>query len=353
MKQYIILGIILIGCSRKESEVKFEPPPVPVQVASVEVRDVPLYFTAQGVIKPSSYVEVKPQVKGMLKKVHFTEGEWVEEGALLYSIEEGTYAIRVQEIEAQIDQDFAHLDNAKKTLARYQSLTKRDLISQVDWDELKTKVALHEAMLKANQARLAAALLDLEHCQVRAPIAGYAGKSSLKEGNMVESPTTLVHLTQTEPLLVDFTITEQELSHIQEAAPIVEVYALGKEERLAVGKVTFMDHVIDAKTGMLAVSGTLTEVQKPLWPGQTVRIHLYFGTKERAVLVPMRAIKTNQEGPYLFAVKDDQTVEIRALKLGPEEKGQIVIEEGLEGVEKVITEGHLRLFPGSKIEEIR
>jgi multidrug efflux system membrane fusion protein len=271
---------------------------------------------------------------------------------LLYTIDDTPYAIAVQEQQAQLAQDLAHLGNAKKKLERFKSLTRQDLIAKVEWDELETKIALHEAMVQVDEARLAAAKLDLQHCKVVAPIAGYAGKSLLGRGNMATG-ATLVTLTQNDPLYVDFLITEKELQQVTTGTPLIKVYAAGSDECLAVGKVTFMDHALDPKSGMLAVSGILAKSPQPLWPGQSVRVHLYFGKKEMAKLIPMRAVKTNQDGPYIFTVKEDNTVEIRPVKLGFEEKGQIVIEEGLDEVRKVVTEGHLRLFPGAKIEETR
>lgn len=282
MKRALVLGIgvALAGCSDKGAQQNFEAPPVPVQVAEIEVRDVPLYFEAMGVIKPSRSAEVKPQVSGLIKKVFFSEGEWVEEGALLYSIDDAVYLNRLQEVEAQLDQDTAHLNNARKKLERYKSLTKQDLISQVEWDELTTKISLHEAMVKAGEARLAAAKLDLKHCTIVAPIAGFAGKSALTEGNMAEG-APLVTLIQPDPLSVDFLITEKELQQITTNAPLVKVYAAGGEDYLAVGKVTFMDHAINPKSGMLAVSATLAKSPKNLWPGQSVRIQLYFGKKRK------------------------------------------------------------------------
>lgn len=354
MKGRILLGIgiALAGCSEKGAEKKFEAPPVPVQAAEVETRDVPLYFEAMGVIKPSHSAEVKPQVTGMIKAVHFVEGEWVEKGAMLYSIDNASYHSRVQEIQAHLEQNLSHTKNAKKKLARYRSLTQRDLISQMEWDELETQVALYESMIKADRARLALAELDLQHCQVLAPIAGFAGKTTLQEGNIAEGQV-LVTLTQTEPLSVDFAITERELQSIFTSAPLIKIYAAGSEECLTVGTMTFMDHEINPKTGMLAVSGTLSKTQKPIWPGQSVRVQVYFGKKENAMLVPTRAVKTNQDGHYLFAIKEDSTVELRPVKLGPEEMGQVIIEEGLEGASKVVIEGQLRLFPGSKVEEVR
>ncbi len=178
MKPVFILGILVLltACSDKSMQTSFELPPVPVQTAEIETRDVPLFFESLGVIKSSRTAEIRPQVSGMIKEVHFKDGQWVEEAALLYTIDDAPYAIRVQEQQSQLSQDLAHLNNAKKKHERFKSLVKQDLIAKVEWDELETKVALHEAMVQADEARLAAAKLDLEHCKVVAPIAGFAGK---------------------------------------------------------------------------------------------------------------------------------------------------------------------------------
>ena len=209
----IALGIALVGCSAKPPTQVFEMPSVPVHTADIEVRDVPLFFEAIGVIKASQTAEVKPCVSGLIKEVHFAEGQWVEENALLYTIDDAPYAIHVLELQAQLSQDVAHLNNAKKKLDRFKSLTKQDLIAQVEWDELDTKIALYEAMVQADEARLAAAKLDVEHCTITAPIKGFAGKGTLGVGNWVTGES-LVTLTQTEPLFVDFSITEKELSNM-------------------------------------------------------------------------------------------------------------------------------------------
>lgn len=354
MKREIMigLGILLAGCSDKSVQQELGPPPVPVQTSEIQIRDVPLFFEAIGLVKPSQTVDIKPQVNGLIKEEHFTEGQWVQEGDLLYTIEDAPYAIAVQEQQAQLAQDLAHLSNAKKKLERYKSLSKQDLIARVEWDELETTIALHEAMVQADEARVAAAKLNLHHCNIVAPIAGYVGKSALGKGNMATGET-LVTVTQNDPLYVDFFVTEKELQQVTTEAPLIKIYAIGNDECLAAGKVTFMDHSIDPKSGMLAATGTLAKSHQPLFPGQSVRVHLYFGKKTMAKLIPMRAVKTNQDGPYIFSVKEDNTVETRTVKLGPEEKGQIVIEEGLDEVSKVVTEGQLRLFPGAKIEEVR
>jgi multidrug efflux system membrane fusion protein len=353
MKYKLILGcgLILAACSDKTPQQGFEPPPVPVQATAVEVRDVPLYFEAIGVVKAARTAEVKSEAREMIREIHFTEGDWVEEGDLLYVLDDTSQKIHVQEAEAQRDQNLAHWNNAKKKLERYRSLQTPDLISKVEWDELETKVALCEAMLKGDEARLMAAQHELEHCRITAPISGFAGKSLLQPGNQAATET-LVTLTQTDPLSIDFLITQQEVQQLPNKSLPLRVFALGEDKCLGKGNVTFMDHAIDPVTGMLAVSGQLAGEHHALWPGQSVRVHLYFGKKQQASLVPMRAVRTNQEGPYIFALKEDQTVEIRQVKLGPEEQGLVAIEEGLEGAGKIVTEGQLRLFPGAKVEEV-
>lgn len=350
MRIWILAAAFLAGCSSSAPPQNFEMPPVPVQTAAVQVRDVPLFIEALGVIKPAKTAEVRPQVSGIIQEIHFSEGQWVEEGALLYSIDDAPYAIRLRELQAQLAQDLTHLENAKKKMQRYQSVSKPDLIAQVDWDELETQIALYGGQVQANEARLAAAKLDVKHCKITAPIAGFAGKSSIGAGNFA-AQSTLVTLTQKSPLYVDFSITEKELQLIKETNPPIEVYLPGSDDCIGQGTVSFLDNIIDPKTGQLAASGILHKTHQPLWPGQSVRVHLFFGKKEMAKLIPMRSIKTNQSGPYIFVLKEDSTAEMRSVKLGPEEKGHIVVEEGLDGVDKVITEGHGRLFPGSKVKD--
>lgn len=345
--RWLSILFVLAACSKDDPK-PFEMPPVPVQVARVEVRDVPLYFEAMGTIKPSLSAEVRSQVKGTITKVHFTEGQIVEKGDLLYTIEDASYAIRVREAEAMLLQNVAHLQNEQKKLERYKALSKPDHIAPVEWDELQTKIALHEAMVKADEAKLAAAKLDLEHCHIVAPIRGCAGKSLLQVGNMVgEQP--LVKLSQMDPLSVEFELTPKEREKLS-ATPKIDVYAAGTNEVLASGKIVFLDHTIDPKSGMIAAKGMLEEIKAPLWAEQAVRVQVFFGKKEHARLVPLRAIKTNQTGPYVFVVKEDNTVEVRPVQLGPEDKGFVMVdlEEG-----KVVTEGHGRLFPGSKVEEAK
>jgi multidrug efflux system membrane fusion protein len=344
--RWLSVLLILAACSSDTNQ-SFEMPPVPVQTAVVKRDDVPLYFEAIGIIKPFQMAEVKSQVTGMITAVHFEEGVWVEEGALLYTIDEAPYKIQAREAEAMLAQNIAHVKNAQKKLERYQSLSNPDLIAPVEWDELQTKIALHESMARADMAKLEAARLGLERCHILAPIAGRAGRSALQVGNMT-SADSLVKLSQMNPLYVDFEMTPSERQKLPEKAR-AEVYIPGEGECIAAGHVTFVGHEIDPKSGMTSARAVLTDIQTSLLTQQSVCVRLFFGEKKGAMLIPLRAIKTNQQGPYVFLVKDDKTVEVRPVQLGPEDKGLVAVdlEEG-----KVVIEGHMKLFPGAKVEEV-
>lgn len=342
--------LFLTGCSDTTPQKGFDMPPVPVLSSRIEVRDVPLFLETMGVIKPSHLAEVRPQVSGIIKAIHFNEGEWVEEGTLLYSIEETPYAIRVQEMHAHLAQNQIQLNHARKKLERYQSLSNKDLIAKIEWDNAEAQVALYEAQVLANEARLASAQFDLEHCQVYAPISGRTGKTAFQVGNMANN-ASLVSIANTKNLFVDFSLTEQELQKISSSNPDVALFLIGENEKIAEGKVCFLDHTLDPRSGLLSARAHLTTLLKPVCPGQSIRVHLFFGQKENAHLIPLKAVKTNQFGPYVFSIKEDDTVEMLSIKLGAEDHGFIVVEEGLENAQRVVTQGHLRLFPGSKVVE--
>lgn len=346
----LLLSLAFAACSGNPSTKKTAAPATPVYTANVAIADVPLFFEAIGTVKAKQVVEIKPQVTGVIKSVHFTEGDFVKEGDLLYTIDDASYVIKAKEAEALLLQDKAHLQSAEKKLKRYESLYQENLISKQEWEELETKLALTKAMVKADLARLAGINLDISRCKITAPISGKIGKTTLHAGNKVtEAP--LVTLIQSDPLYVEFFVTEAECKQITSSSSL-KIYELGKEKCIAEGKLVFLDHSLDPKTGMLFAKGVLSPSKDNLLVGQSVRVQLIFGVKEKAKLIPMQAVKTNEDGAYVFSVKEDSTVEIKPIVLGPEENGMIVVEEGLNPDEKVVTQGHLRLYPGSQVEEV-
>lgn len=348
---------VLSACSQGGGQGQFTPPPVPVLTAEALQADVPVSLESLGKIKASLVADVKPQVAGMITQVHFLEGQPVVKGDLLFSIDSKPYEIKVQEAEAVLAQDLSHLKNAEKKLERYKSLSKQNLISQVEWDELECKVAMYEALVEAHKARLAAANLELEHCQIVAPISGETGLIQVQEGNLVSAShaASLVTISAIDPLFVDFTLTEHELEWLppkwNQEGLFLEVLKPGSNEVVTEGSLTFLDQSIDSHSGMVRARGKVLNAAKTLRSGQSVRVRLHVGSQEMAMLVPAKSVKMNQEGSYVFVVGEDQTVALRSVTIGIESGDRVVIEEGLKAGDIVITEGHLRLAPGAKVED--
>lgn len=354
-KIHALILIVLTGCGSDNSSKQFTPPVVPVLVAEAKVQDVPLYFESLGTLKPSVLVEVRPQVSGMLKEVHFSEGQTVKKGDPLFSIDSSDYSIALQEAEAQLAQDQATLDSIRRKSDRFRSLSKKDLIPQQEWDEIQSEVARQEALLMRDQARVAAAKLNLERCKLISPIEGRAGKVHIHSGNLVSQPVTLVTVSDVDDLIVDFTLTEREFQQLtpehQQGQYPIEIASYSSDKANAVkGTLKFLDTTFDVDTGLLHLQGAFSNDDLVFLPGQHVHVRVPVLVKKDLVVVPQKAIKINQLGPYVFVVKADNTVELRPVRLAEEVQDLVVVVEGLSISEKVVTEGHLRLSPGLAVK---
>jgi multidrug efflux system membrane fusion protein len=266
------------------------------------------------------------------------------------------YANKLQEAEAQLVQDRAALDTAQRKLDRHQNLVQQDLISKQEWDELKAQVAKNQGQVQADQARVTAARLDVARCTIISPVEGRAGKLQIHPGNLVNTIQTqpLVVLSQVDPLVVDFTLTEREYlslkpEHLSGTYPI-EISAFSRPDERSKGTLSFADTSFETQTGLLPMRGSLPNPLMQFMPGQNVRVYLPIAVLQAAKLVPQKAVKINQQGPYVFIVKADQTVELRQVKLGEERGASVIVNEGVSPGEIVVTDGHLRLAPGLKVE---
>lgn len=351
-----IIGVMLSACSSQPAPQSFTPPSIPIQAEAVNVQDVPIHFESLGTLKPSEWVEIRPQVSGMLESIHFTEGDDVEKGMHLFSIDAKPYMIRLHEAEALLAQNKAALDIARKKLNRYSDLANKDLIPQQEWDELQSQSARNEAQIRADEAKIESANLDLERCRITAPIDGRIGKVMVHPGNLVSAGQVapLAALSRIDILNVEFTLTEKEFQQLsaqrrQEAHP-VEICAFNSQADVCKGAITFLDHSYDPDTGLLHLEAKLQNPQNQFLPGQHVRVKIPIQIVRNAIVVPQRSVKINQQGPYVYTVKEDMTVELRPVKLGEEIEENVVVLEGLAPKELVVTEGHLRLFPGITVE---
>lgn len=350
------LGLLLTACSSQQPSEMFTPPVVPVHAVEVKNEDVPLYFESLGTLKPAVTVEIRPQVSGMLQAMHFSEGQFVKKGSLLFSVEPKPYLIRLQEAEAQLAQNKTAYDIAQKKLDRYKSLSNKELIPQQEWDELHSQIAKNAAQIQGDEAKVAAAKLDLERCEIVAPISGRIGKIAIHPGNLIAASQTtpLATLLNIEILTVEFTLTEREFQqlsseHRRGSYPI-EICSLTCTDLVTKGALTFLDNAFDSQTGLLAIQGKIMNDQHKFLPGQHVKVRLPILVTRNAKVIPQKAVKINQQGPYVYVVKEDRTVEIRHVEIGDEVADNVVVLEGLAPKELIVTEGHLRLSPGLKVE---
>ncbi len=347
----ILFTIILFSCSSTPETPK-EAPTIPVNVASLVIRDVPVYLESIGTLHPSVFMEIRPQVDGTLAEVLIKEGEWVEKGSPLFKIDPKPYQIKVQEAKAQLGIDRAEHEAALKKLERFRDLAQKEIIAKTQWDDLEAHAAKAQVVLDLDQARLDAALLELDRCTLVSPVEGRVGKLDAHPGLLVSrhKATPLVTISKMDPLTVEFTVTEKEYPLIPQKDLTIEMASLCSTQECATGSVTFLDNQFDPKTGLLLVRGSVSNPEHTLRPGQSMRVSIPIAVSANAKLIPQKAIRYSQDGPYVYVVQPDMTVAIRPLILGEEQGSEQIVLEGIDSSEQLILDGHLRVSPGSKIE---
>jgi multidrug efflux system membrane fusion protein len=329
---------------------------------------------------------VKSQIAGQLERVHFTEGQDVARGALLFEIDSRPYREALRQAEAAVARDRAQLHQAEAELARslaqsrnadadaarYTELAKAGVISRAQHDQARTSAEVYResarasqaaiesarAALESDQAAVEKARLDIAYCEIRAPISGRAGNLLVHAGNLVrangDDPLVTIH--QVSPIFVVFSAPEQHLDAIRRAAARrqvpVRVFAQETPDRVARGRLTVIDNTVDAATGTIRLKAVLDNRDRLLWPGQFVHVALSLDTLANAVVVPSEAVQAGQQGQMVYVVKPDQTVEPRVINAGRAFEGRTVIDRGLAAGETVVTDGHLRLFPGARVEVV-
>lgn len=352
-------ALFLIGCESKDQSATPPSPAVPVTAAPMTVKEITFHLESVGTLRPTVLMEIRPQATGMLKEIFITEGQWVEQGTPLFQIDPSPYEIKVQEADALLANNQAALKGIEKKRERFRTLAEKDFIPQIEWDDLVTQLERAQAAVKLDEARLAAAELDLSHCFIKSPIAGRVGKLDAHPGHLVCSgqASPLVSISQLDPLIVEFTVTEKEFPKIAmkarqeqmqiEVKPLCEAETPNKKGTLA-----FLDNQFDPKTGLLLMHAHMENGDLSLRPGQTVLVHIPIAMEANAKLIPQKAIRYNQQGPYVYIIQPDMTVAIRQLILGSEQGTEQIVIEGLDPSERVILDGHLRLSPGLTVDVV-
>ncbi len=378
----LTIFLALSACSSEKSK-KPPPAPIPVVVAQVVQKAVPVQIRTIGNVQAFSSVTVKSRVPGQIMRVYFKEGDEVKKGALLFTIDPRPYEAVLKQAEANLQRDLALVKqteanlerniaqerNARVEAERYRILFEKGVVSRqqydkfrTDWEALVAMVnadraakANAEAAVAADQAAIENAKLQLSYCSIHSPMDGRTGSLLVQEGNLIkENDANLVVINQITPIYVIFSIPEQNLGeirrHLSRGKLRVQAIIPNDEGPPEEGFITFIDNTVDSATGTIKIKGTFDNRGKRLWPGQFVNLILTLTTEPGAMVVPSQAIQTGQQGQYVFVVKPDLTVEMRPVVIGRIVDQEAVVQRGLHVEERVVTDGQLRLYPGAKVE---
>ena len=379
-------AFLLTSCTQqKVVQSTSGPPPVPVSITKATSESVPFELRVVGTVEASSKVEVKSQVAGQLTQAHFAEGQNVSKGQLLFEIDSRPFQEALRQAEAALARDKAQLRQSEATLAResaqsrnadadasrYSELAKAGVISKAQHDQVRTSADVSREAVRAAQAGIESAKaaiesdmaaierakLDLSYAQIRSPLSGRTGNLLVHPGNLVKAnDVALVVIHQIAPIYVQFSVADENLAIIRQRAGraklAVNVIPRDNPDRVARGYVSLVDNTVDTATGTIKLKATLDNKDGLLWPGQFVNVVLTLDTIQNATVVPSEAVQAGQNGNFVYVVKADQSVEPRIVEPGRTVGSKTILVSGVQPGETVVTDGHLRLFPGAKIRAV-
>ena len=339
-----VVAVVLLFLVGRAFFVKPPPRPVPpprqVEVAKVTTRDVPLYLDEIGTTAAYETVEVKAQVSGQIVSREFKDGADVKKGDLLFTIDPRPYQAVLEQAKAQ-----AALDQI--TLKRQEELRARNVISPHDLDTAR-------ANAQKSEAAAAAAQVNVDFCYIKSPIDGRVGLRNVDIGNLV-GPTSpsLVTIHGLDPIYTDFTVAEPDLPLVRKYLGNSKLKVVTDAENDSIpprtGELYFLDTAVQPGVGTVKARAVTPNSDHALWPSQFVHVRLILDEIENAKLVPSSAVQIGQNGPYVFVVKPDSTLELRKVKPGQVQEDLTVVNEGLKEGERVVVSGQLQLAPGAKV----
>jgi multidrug efflux system membrane fusion protein len=328
---------------------------VPVTIAPVVQKSMPISIEGIGTVFAASTVAIHAQITGVLTSVNFVEGQDVEQGQLLLTLDKRPLEAAVDQAQAALDRDLAQVVNAKAEAARYQDLLKRGIATHEQVDLMMSNAAALEATVAADRAAVQSNRVQLDYATIISPISGRTGLLQVHVGNLVRAldTTPIVTINKITPVYVSFAIAEGQLPTLKRymgngELPVV-AQAPGETGPPSEGRLNFIDNAVDPTTGQIKVKGTFPNADLRLWPGQFVNATVKLSSEPNAITVPSTAVQTGQQGTYVFVVKPDQTVELRTVTVARTSGPESVIAQGLKPGETVVTDGHLRLTAGSRI----
>jgi multidrug efflux system membrane fusion protein len=376
--------LALAACQRvPQAKGTAGPGAIPVSAVKATQESVPTELRVVGTVEASAIVQVKSQIAGQLMKAAFTEGQNVNKDDLLFEIDPRPYNEALRQAEANVAKDQAQIAQLEATLARdaaqarfnegdaarYDELAKAGVVSKSQSDQARTSADVARESQRATQAAIdsakaalasdlsaiESAKLNLAYCTIRSPLSGRSGNLLVHVGNLVKAndvPLVVIH--QVSPVFVNFSVPEQHLTAVRRLSAnrklAVRVFAQDDPNRIASGELSVIDNIVDTATGTIRLKATFTNTDGILWPGQFVTSILTLDTLQGATVVPAEAVQPGQQGQFVYVVKQDNTVETRLVTVGRAFGKKMVIEKGLAPGDMVVTDGHLRIFPGAQVQ---
>ncbi|HCT7666001.1 TPA: MdtA/MuxA family multidrug efflux RND transporter periplasmic adaptor subunit [Klebsiella quasipneumoniae] len=331
----------------------------PVQAATATSEAVPRYLSGLGTVTAANTVTVRSRVDGQLLAIHFTEGQQVKAGDLLAEIDPSQFKVALAQAEGQLAKDRATLANARRDLARYQQLVKTNLVSRQELDTQQSLVSETQGTIKADEAAVASAQLQLNWSRITAPIDGRVGLKQVDIGNQISSGDTtgIVVLTQTHPIDVVFTLPENQIATVVQAQKagkklVVEAWDRTNKQKISEGSLLSLDNQIDVTTGTIKLKARFTNQDDALFPNQFVNARMLVDTEQNAVVIPTAALQMGNEGHFVWVLNDENKVSKHTVTPGIQDSLKVVINAGLSAGDRVVTDGIERLTEGAKVEVV-
>jgi membrane fusion protein, multidrug efflux system len=338
------------------------PPPVPVIAATVQQQNFPIVLTGIGNVTALNSATVRSLVTEQILSIDFKDGQFVNKGQLLAQLDASTYQAQLDQAEANLARDEAHLENGRINLGRYIPLQKQGFAPQQQVSTQQAKIAQEEATINADQAAIEYAKTELTYTKLVAPFDGVAGIRLLDVGNIIHSSTTrgspsepnaLVVINQVQPISVMFTLAAADIPAVQEALAkgSVKVVALSADDKteLDTGTLAAIDNQANTASGTISLKATFPNPDRKLWPGMFVNVRVVTQVQDNGLTVPLDAVQQGPQGQFVFVVGPDHKVSMQPVSVRETLNGTALIDKGLSAGETVVVRGQYRLTPGTVV----
>jgi len=328
--------------------------PVPIAIGKVVQKPMPVDVRAIGTVEPARTVTVRAQLTGELTSVNFKEGDDVQAGQVLFTLDKRPLEAALKQAEANLARDLANSENTTAVAKRTNELAERGIATREQVGTANSASQAADATVGADRAAVDSARVQLQYATINSPITGRTGTLMVHVGNLVRAndTTPLVVVNQISPINVSFAVPEAQLAplkrYLGEGGVRVAVQPPGDDKPTG-GRIAFIDNSVDPTTGTIKVKGSFENLDQRLWPGTYVNVVVTLATDPHALVVPTPAVQQGPQGTYVYIVKTDQTAELRPVKVGRTSGEETIITDGVKDGETVVTDGHLRLVPGSRV----